>query len=351
MRTILFFARDPGGANSLIDIINACSEVYDCSVYAKDFACTSFTQTKIEYIEVGDENDFLARIKNYDLVFTGTSYGDDLEHLIWEKAQEVGVKCIAYLDHWMGYERFFNNKQEKYIFPQYLIVVDNIAKDYVVQKFSNHNFDVIALGSTFLEKLLDAALTKENLVQYKSKLNLTAFDEVIVYAAEKIKGYEAEGRYGFNEYQQFEKLYKYLLKQNKEIKLFFIPHPKHSRYEVELELSNIGLEKNKNITVTINTEYDKNLLVQVADKVFGINTMVLVEALIYKVPICSIHIGIQQDSDFQLIKKDIIFNADTDEKLRQFICNQVAVSGYEIKNIENSLSNMMTLINNMIDDE
>lgn len=94
MKKILFFARDPGGANSLVDIIKESQLLYNYDVYAKDFACSIFANNNIKYKEVFDIKDVLDTLDNYNLIFTGTSYRDYSEHSIWKKSFSLDIECI-----------------------------------------------------------------------------------------------------------------------------------------------------------------------------------------------------------------------------------------------------------------
>jgi len=347
MKDILFFARDPGGASSLIDIIRQSQLIYDCDIYAKDFARTIFNNNNIKYKEASNIQGLLSILNNYHLIFTGTSHLEYSEHSIWEKSFELNVECIAYLDHWMGYERFYEVNKKKYIFPKTLIVTDNIAKDKIIDKFSDFHIEIKSLGNTFLQKLHNTKLTNIEIEEAKLDKNLNNYEEIIVYAAEVIKGENLEEKYGFNEYSQFEKLYDYLKNRDKNIKLFFIPHPKHNFKDVEFELDSI-IQKDTKMDVEIS---HKDNIVQLSDKVFGINTSVLVEALIYQIPSCSIQIGIKEKSDFELLNRGVIFNANTDEKLVLFINNTIEPFKYDINSIENSLDDIMNFIELKISNE
>ena len=46
-------------------------------------------------------------LSQFDLVLTGTSWSSELERRMILQAKEEGIKCAAYLDHWVNYrERF-----------------------------------------------------------------------------------------------------------------------------------------------------------------------------------------------------------------------------------------------------
>ena len=98
-------------------------------------------------------------------------------------------------------------------------------------------------------------------------------------------------------------------------------------------------------------------LVKVMKSAFGemnfswVKTSSKMEALIYQIPSCSIQIGIKEKSDFELLNRGVIFNANTDEKLVLFINNTIEPFKYDINSIENSLDDIMNFIELKISNE
>ena len=332
MKKVLFVARDPGGANSILPIIQEYNKTYLCDIFAKDFASNIFKSGLIDYKEINDIKDIYDNLNNYSLFFTGTSFNDNLEQELWEYSHKNNIVSIAYLDHWMGYDRFFNKEKNRAIFPKKLIVVDQIAKKAFLSRYPNADIEIVCLGSAFLEKFL---LLKNN--TYNNNNN------TIIYAAEKIKGFEIENKYGFNEYLQFLKLFEALKTTGKDYILYFLPHPKHNYDDIYEELKDI-IKQNSNIKIIINKQQNKDKLIKESSKVFGINTMVLVEAMLIGKNTCSIQIGIKEPSDFQLIKHNYIYNADTNNKLSDFINNKISNKQYDTSYIKNSTNKILEYI-------
>lgn len=110
MKRILLFARDPGGANTLIPLYSRLVKGYEVLVYGKDVAvkwfqnegilckdiCDSYKKITLENMEL-----FLQEVRP-NVIITGTSLDDYTERYLWKSAENLGIKTFAILDQWMN---------------------------------------------------------------------------------------------------------------------------------------------------------------------------------------------------------------------------------------------------------
>lgn len=151
MIDVLFFSRDPGGANVLIPIYLELKDSYTVRAYGKDYAVNIWRKTGLEctdlidcvnYIDSISIENFLSDIKP-KVVITGTSFDDKTELLIWEKCQKLGIFSFAFVDSWMNYKARFSNVPDlrmtedvslvRFIYPSRILCVDNLAKDDMIK--------------------------------------------------------------------------------------------------------------------------------------------------------------------------------------------------------------------------
>lgn len=332
-KKVLFFARDPGGASALISIILS----FTCKdVYAKDYAVHTFAQNSITCKAISSIDTIQDELQKYALIVTGTSYLDNSDKELWFQAKEQNIPSVAYFDHWMNFKRFFHTDRNREIFPDYIITIDTLCKEALLQNNPRCTSKVYALGNTYLQKVL----------QENGALDLgDEFDKNYLYCAEKIKGYEIERKYGVNEFDQFELLVKILDTQNEKIRLYFRPHPKHNIQKIKQYLNSL---QTKNAMLVLDESDNKYPLLNAVDAVFGMNSMVLIEALLRNKRVCSLGNGIKKQSNFELLRKNIIFYSKTDEDIRNFIENKIQTTHYNSSNIQDSTDKIITFINDLL---
>ena len=144
---ILLFARDPGGANTVIPLHHPLvSQGYHVLLYGKDTALDKYRNAGLSFADIRerlgdtlipDWLDFLGEEKP-DLIITGTSAEDPSEKHLWEAARSQGIPSAAILDQWENYGIRFSpypvSKSHLYekdpshpYLPDHILVMDNVA--------------------------------------------------------------------------------------------------------------------------------------------------------------------------------------------------------------------------------
>jgi len=328
-KKVLFFARDPGGASPLISII---PNFTNAKVFAQDYAVDIFKNSNIPCQALNNITNITSKLKNFELLITGTSYLSNSDKELWLEAKKLNIPSVAYFDHWMNFKRFFHTDKKVEIFPDYIIVIDEIAKEGILTNNPNCTSKIVTLGSSFLE----------NVLEQKNSLHVET--NTYLYAAEKIKGYDIEKEYKINEFTQFELLLNTLEKSNKKTKLFFRPHPKHDKIKIQAYLNNF---KTTNCSIVLDTSSNKYPLLNSIDALFGINSMVLVEALVLGKKVCSIGNNMKKASSFELINKNIIFSSKTQKDLSDFIDGQIQTKHYDTSYIKNSKNRIINFLESL----
>ena len=126
-KKILIVSNDAGGAEIISHYIKNFK--LKCRYFLKGPAIKIF-QKKIPYLK-SIKN---IKIKDYDLVITGTSLNNNLEYNIIKLSKENKIKVISFLDHWVNYISRFK-RRNKICLPDEIIVGDKDAKIIALKVF------------------------------------------------------------------------------------------------------------------------------------------------------------------------------------------------------------------------
>lgn len=126
-KKILIVSNDAGGAEIISQYIKNFK--LKCRYFLKGPAIKIF-QKKIPYLKLIKN----IKIKDYDLVITGTSLNNNLEYNIIKLSKENKIKVISFLDHWVNYISRFK-RRNKICLPDEIIVGDKDAKIIALKVF------------------------------------------------------------------------------------------------------------------------------------------------------------------------------------------------------------------------
>lgn len=366
MKTVLFFARDPGGANVIIPVYKKMEGKYHCLVYAKEFAYERIKKEGIHVInieeECGEEKEeilkFLKKISP-QIIITGTSLNDYTERYLWKAAEELGIKSYAILDQWMNlgirfseysYEEmdeYQKNKVHPFL-PSHILVMDELAKESMKQEGISEN-RIVVTGQPHFDIIYDMYEQAEESYD-KNYWN-------IVFASEPIsQDYDnnsAEQLYwGYNEKTIFTALYRCVKKiadiNDIKARIIIRSHPRENAENWRTILEEYCTE---NVKIECNIKDDSFSILKSMDVVCGMSSMFLLEALICNKDILSIEIGLQRENPFVLdrlgISKSILKEEELFQKLEKLLENQKLHQQTEVSEfnyIKNATDKVISLI-------
>lgn len=154
MKKVVFVCHDPGG----FDVIQPVYEALKKENITCEFFPVGPSKRMAGYGV--DEAELLHILKNMltnnevCMLVTGTSWGTDIEVKCLEMCSFVGVKTVSILDYWSNYRmRFKYMDYEKYVFPDKLFVMDEIAYEEAIADGIDKSILEIT-GSPGLDKLV-----------------------------------------------------------------------------------------------------------------------------------------------------------------------------------------------------
>jgi hypothetical protein len=227
---------DAGGANIIVNTIKNL-KYKKVSVFATGPSIKIFKNLNFK-IKFYKKLNFL--FKNIDILITGTSWENDVEHEARKIAKIKKIKSITILDHWINYkQRFIRNRE--------IILPDEIwVTDYKSYKIASKKFPKI-----YIKKIKNYYLFDE----LKKKIPVNKIKKnILLYISEPIK--ESKKKIEFSALNLFFKKIN-LLKLPSDIKIIFRLHPseRKSKYFSFLKKNSkykIFFDKNIKINSSIN---------------------------------------------------------------------------------------------------
>lgn len=366
MSKILFFARDPGGANCIIPIIKGIKSERGCivEVLAKDRALDRIKSAGItsEHIDskcdsnnISSISEFLGK-KAYDVVVTATSVDDFAERFIWSCCKERGIPSIAIVDQWTNlgirFSRFNYSQEDEYrrvgthdYVPDYICVMDELARKMIIREGISEKL-VVVTGQPHFDSV-KLKFSQVNGEREESRKTITFVSEPIF---RDYDNYGKENYWGFNEFSIFEELIESIRNSlmSRDLLLNVIVRP-HPRDDLEKWVQTVGLVDDLNISIdNISTTYE---LLKKSSLVCGMSSMMLLEAAICDVPIMSIMIGLKRDNPFMLnnigICDTIISRDQLQSQVNDFFDGKHSQSN-RFDYIENATENVIQLVKEVI---
>jgi hypothetical protein len=334
-KKILLFSRDPGGANTIIPLVEPLKERrYSVKLYGKDVALNKYKEYGLKGIDI---NNIIPTInpegvlkfienENPDFVITGTSADDYTEKYIWNATEKLNIFSFAILDQWLNYGIRFSkysvseydsyDKDKTYPFlPTKILVLDQYAKNQMIQEGFNSE-RIIITGNPYFQRLLQRKneYIDDNII--RKNFGISKNDILITYVSEPIcDTYAGNEKYwGYTEKTIFNAVLQSVIMLSKEIdKNIFLIIKLHPKENIK-SYSTITESINSKIKILVTNTTESWNLVLASDLICGMTSILLIESVILSKPVVSIQIGLNKEDPFILSKRGIlktIFDRET----------------------------------------
>lgn len=364
---ILLFARDPGGTNTIIPLIEPLKEKgYTVRLFGKDTALEKYAHAGLEGMDIIGAIDEISlesiiaflRSEQPNLIITGTSF-DSTEKYIWEAAEQLEIPSFAIIDQWINYSARFtkdcvadernNEGIQRLCVPTKIFVMDDYARQEAIEEGLDP-LRIVATGHPHFQALLakTESLSSEKIDELRSNLSISRSDIVITYASEPVsQDYADSGSdyWGFTEQTILEEIIDSLKEVSVELArppvLVIRLHPRDSVTAYESMLSSL---EGESIRVIMDRESDPLELISVSDLIIGMSSMFLIEAVIVGKPVLSVLIGLRRENPFVLSRRGIIPSIVKSEELMRELRSAIVenrVSGCSFDMIRNPIQNIL----------
>lgn len=331
-KKIMLMARDPGGANTVIALVEPLwKRGYQVELYGKDAALNRYRQMGLTgqdiaeilpKINISSWEEFLYR-QRPDFIITGTSGDDFTERYLWEAACSTGINTFAILDQWMNYgirfssftvkeqEQYWQNKMHPYL-PDYILVMDETARQEMIAEGIDARRVKIS-GQPYFDLIISARdhFSSKHVSNIKRKLSIQPNELMITFISEPISqdyaGSDGELYWGFDQKSTCNMLIyaleKVLEQSGQRVKLIVKQHPRENEDNYSFLANKVS---NEHISISTVKDIDSWSLLRASDLVCGMSSMLLLEAIILGCPVLSIQIGLNRASPLILVQRGIL---------------------------------------------
>ena len=358
---IFLFARDPGGANTIIPLINPLFAIgHDLYVYGKDAALKKFDEAQIQATDItrGMSEINIPSLRTLihdlspDIVITGTSADDNTEKYLWKACEKAGIPSLAIIDQWCNYGiRFsdfgidridqYKKRGEHPWLPSIIATLDDYARQEMIEQGLPEKI-IRVTGQPYFAILSSYLKKRKHFSEIGDKNKYT-----LVFASEPISktyGPNALLTKGYSEHSIFDSFLNALdgvvNMTASTVKLIIRPHPKEKKY-----ILTHHLKKYSKIEWEIDATAPGWEIIEKADLVCGMSSMFLIEAVILGKPILSIQIGLTAEDPFILSRRGIIPSILTEQSLRdrllQFFNNKNSFEHPDFEVIDNPVERII----------
>lgn len=312
-KKILFFSCEPGGAEALIPVIGLLEEhEYDVCVLTYGHAVERFRKNGIAFSEIHpDERDARQLLHDFapDYVITSATSlpsKDMMEKYLWDAAREAGIGTLAFIDQWQNYSMRFSgihiHERLRYL-PDLINCINKIGRREMIEEGFPED-RLISFGHPYLAGIAAryASLSADTAI---SVLGITSSDfrreETLVFVSEPLFENFANSR-GYNQYDVLNYFLKNVLRFHQEARVVIKLHPKD-----DPEKFRSVLDRFREIEIHIvRNELTSLECLTLSDRIFGMTSIMLIEAFIFGKTVVSLQPGLSVEDPFVLSRHGFI---------------------------------------------
>jgi hypothetical protein len=301
MKKILFFTCEPGGAEMLAPVIRLVMrhKKHRVVVLGYGHGLKRFQQKEIPCTEIKPilQNDrAVIDAERPDVIVTSATSlprFDMSEKYLWQNARQAGVKTFAFVDQWQNYALRFSgpSEQERLSYlPDVINCIDEIGKSEMVAEGFDEKI-LYPLGHPSLS-LLQEEFKSVQLKDITLKPGFPAACDdpknTVLFVSEALREHFGDSR-GYDQYQVLDHFLQNISRSAPERCVLVKLHPKDepTRYErLIAKYPGLGVH-------CIQHELTSLECIRAADVVFGMTSIMLVEAFILGRTVISVQPGLK----------------------------------------------------------
>ena len=311
-------AHDAGGASAIAPILLELRSRFGAKLHASVSgpAKTAFERMGLEWIDLGGTLPAIELTRNIskllrsvepDVVLIGTSMGGTAEKPMIREARSLGVPSIGVLDAWVNYAARFREPGSQHWrdnIPDELLVMDDVAAQEAMA--DGIPAEVVRVtGHPGHDRLFRAA--------DRFRQRSPRSPKRVVFFSEPLSRYRHLGlERGFSEMHAFSLLVAAAqsLSVSEQPTIVVRPHPAEPPTVWPERLAAMGM------SVEIAQDGDPTVVLEGADLILGVSTIVLFEAFLLGVPFASLQDDSLLDDPFVLTRYGIVERLSTVEAVR-----------------------------------
>lgn len=309
-KKILFFSCEPGGAEVLIPVIRLVQAQphLEAVVLGYGHALARFAKKGIACDEIGpvalEDFSLLDRHAPDLLITSATSLPsvDMSEKYLWRQAKQRGIPSLAFLDQWQNYAVRFSGKliHERLAYqPDWINCLNETGREEMIREGFDEN-KLVSFGHPYLSSLKHD-LPALDVARLKAGLHISAADKVVLFVSEPIREHYGNTR-GYDQYHVLDYFLSSLADEAEQPKILVKLHPKDNR-----ALFQALAEKFKTLPLQfIGNEFSPIECLAVSDFIFGMSSIMLIEAYVLGKMVASLQPGLVVEDPFVLTRHKLI---------------------------------------------
>lgn len=306
---VLFFSCEPGGAEVLIPVVRLLQERnFDVEVAAYGhgydrFCAKGVMCREVEPVGAGDTH--LLASTNPDLLITSAASlpdRDQSERRLWLGARQHSIPSLAFLDQWQNYSARFSgvspDSRLAYL-PDFISCIDEVGRrEMIAEGFPQERLK--AFGQPYLSSLKDQ-VTKASNVDARRRLGLSADEPILLFASEAIQQHFGRTR-GYDQHDALELFFSLLATGIWSGRPVVKLHPKESPEQYAGLLEQHAAFR----PLLVTSELSPAECLAMAMHVFGMTSIMLIEAYVLGLPVISLQPGLVGEDPLVLSRLGII---------------------------------------------
>lgn len=300
----------------IVRVLDGLDE-FDVSTTGYGYGLKRFAMNGIDCKEIDRIDKESCVLDKYcpDLIITSAAsnpFFDMSEKCLWRIAREQGIPTVAFLDQWQNYAIRFSGLTENERLA-YLPDIINCIDDYGLLEMKSAGFSediLVTLGHPYLSSLADV-YSEIDPEAIKNMVLVTKLP-VDLFVSESIFEYYGKGR-GYDQYDVLRFFLEFFRKeQSFEPRAAVIKlHPKDDIAKFRATLNKYS---DTNIKV-IQDELSPIECIAISDRVFGMTSIMLIEAYVLGKEVLSLQPGLKTEDQFVLSRRGLtntVLSYDTD---------------------------------------
>lgn len=318
LKKILFFSCEPGGAEVLIPVIRLVQAQphWEAIVLGYGHALARFAKKGIacREIEPAPMEDF-SLLDHYapDLLITSATSlpGVDMsEKYLWRQAKQREIPSLAFLDQWQNYAVRFSGKQdhERLAYqPDWINCLNETGSEEMIRE----GFDegrLVAFGHPYLSSLKHD-LPALDVARLRAGLHISAGGKVALFVSEPLREHYGDTR-GYDQYQALDYFLSSLARASEPPKILVKLHPKD-----DCAMFQDLAKKFQSLSPQfIGNELSSLECLAVSDFIFGMSSIMLIEAYVLEKMVVSLQPGLRIGDPLVLSRHKLIPLVSNTEK-------------------------------------
>lgn len=309
-KVILFFSGEPGGAEVLIPAIRSVMThtphkviVLGYGLGADRFSNKGIACTTVDPIRAHDSH----LINTYQpdfIVSSATSLPerDMSEKQLWRNARVAGIPTLAFLDQWQNYAVRFSgvaaDERLAYL-PDYINCINETGKCDMAREGFRSDM-LVKFGHPYLSSLNSIAANIDE-AAVRQRLGVEPTQQVALFVSEAIREHFGGVR-GYDQYDALRVFMEMVSSSDVKYRPLIKLHPK----DVQEGYDRILRGYSGLMPVITHNQASPVECIQIADCVFGMTSIMLIEAFVLGKPVVSIQPGLMVEDPMILSREGYI---------------------------------------------